>query len=410
MKTRYKVLIAVIATLDVLYFGAGLLLAGGKTLAERHQPFAHEPFDYSGSYADYMDWSRALVAAARTDSPSQQVITNIAPFEFIPGPECPRDANGKVDKGIVLTHGLFESAYSMRPLGEALRARCLHVYGLLLPAHGTRPGDFLETQWEEWTALLRFATARMAEQANVVLLGGHSAGGALSLLEAHSAPQAEALILFAPALAITPSARFAKFITPLGMLFPGAAWVGVDNDEAVYRYESITFSAAAEIYAMIQRTHALIAAQRRQLPVFAVVSQEDTTVDAETTLAYMAGNSHPLSRTLLYSQHPVEAAPRVEVVNSNQPGQGILSLSHLGLMLPPGDPHYGMDGAYKSCGHYGGADNPQFVACKNGARDFYGETTAENRAQAQVLERIAFNPFFADMLAELDEFLATLDD
>jgi len=409
MKRWHKVLLGGILLCVGLYAGAGFMLARGKVIEERHRPFAHAPFDYSSaSYADYLAWARALVTAARTDNPTPEVIANLAPFELVPGPQCPRDADGKVAMGIVLAHGLFESAYSMRPLGAALSARCLHVYGLLLPGHGTRPGDQLTSSWQDWAALVRFATARMAEQANTVLLGGHSAGGTLALLEAHTTAQADALILFAPALAIAPAAKYARFVAPLGRLFAGAAWLGVEADEALYRYESLTFGAAAEMYALMMRTHAVMAAQRRQLPVFTVASQEDETVGVDAILAYMATNSHPLSRTLLYSRHPVTPARGVTVVDSNLSQQDILSLSHLGLMIPPTDPYFGRDGAYRNCGHYGNAGNPLFVACKKGERTFYGETTGENRAQAQVLERIAFNPLYDGLLAGLDEFLAAL--
>ena len=61
---------------------------------------------------------------------------------------------------------------------------------------------------------------------------------------------------------------------------------------------------------------------------------------------------------------------------------------------------------YRNCAHYGDAQNPLYVQCKSGRRAFYGEVTADNLSQG-VLERIAFNPFYDEMLAGMQEFLRT---
>src|SRR5690606_39786575 len=132
---------------------------------------------------------------------------------------------------------------------------------------------------------------------------GHSAGGALSLLEAAGNPDVDALILFAPALAITDAAQYARFIVPLGKLFPGAAWVSAEEEAAVYRYESITFTAAAEMQGLIDALWASDLERLNTLPIFTVASMEDTTVKTPVILDFMTGNEHPATSTLLYSQH-----------------------------------------------------------------------------------------------------------
>ena len=93
---------------------------------------------------------------------------------------------------------------------------------------------------------------------------------------------------------------------------------------------------------------------------------------------YMANNTNSLSHTLLYSQQQINPIPNTTIVSSNVPDQDVLSVSHLGLMTPPTHPWFGRDGIYRNCSHYASAENPLFVQCKNGARDFYAETTAEN--------------------------------
>lgn len=409
MRLCRNIVLSILAVLLLLYAAIGLFLASGKTLGERHAPFPHAAFDYAnGSFADYIAYAREQITAGAVVVPDDAVIANLLPFELVPPAQCPRDAEGRVEQGIVLIHGLFETPYSMRALGEDLNARCLHVLALLLPDHGTRPGDFLDAHWEDWSAATRFATAQLAQRANTVILGGHSAGGALSLLEALRYPRADALILFAPALAITPAARLAKFLVPLGRLLPGAAWVGLGNDDAVYRYESITFTAAAEMQALTEALAQAWRGQQRQLPIFTVATVEDSTVGTPQILDFMAQNAEPRSRTLLYSQHAHPGGRNVDVVASHAPDQGVLSLSHLGLMIPPDDPHYGRDGAYRNCGHYeSGNEVAMLASCQAGQRDYYGEPNAENSTQG-VVERIAFNPWYPQLLQRIETFLDSL--
>ncbi len=409
MSTRAlrNLLLALILIPALLFGAAGVLLSQGKVLGERHASVAIEsPFDFAtGTFDAYIAYSKGLIQATRPDA-APDVIDNLAPFALQPDATCPRAESGKFEKGIVLIHGLFDSPYSMLPFGEALRAQCFYVLGLLLPDHGTRPGDFLDARWQDWATATHFATMQLGQVAEAQYVSGHSAGGTLALLEAARNPAVDALVLFAPALGITPSAKYAKYITLVGKAFAGAAWFEVNPDEAVYRYESITFVSAAATWALIEATREELSSQRRQVPVFTVASMQDNTVSTPEILAYMADNPHPASRTLLYSQYPGAAIDNTQLVISNAPEQGVLSVSHLGLMTPASHPHYGRGGAYRNCGHYDNTENPLFVQCKSGRRAFYGEATADNLSQG-VLERIAFNPFFDDMLAEMQEFLLT---
>lgn len=384
---------------------AGLLLSRGKLLSERHQSFAAPPFDYaSASFSDYIEYSRQRLRAARISETSAAQLEQLLPFELLPASSCLAGNDGKAAQGIVLSHGLFDSAYSMRDVGNFLQSRCFHVLGVLLPAHGSRPGDFLATQWQDWAEAVHFATGALSEKVDRLYLGGHSAGGTLALLEAAANPQVEALVLFAPALGITDAARYARYIVPFGYLFPKAAWVSIAADDAIYRYDSLTFKAAQEMQALIDALQKADATRLQSLPVFTVASMEDSTVKTPATLDFMAGNTHAASFTLLYSQQALQNPARGRVVSAADRSQGILSLGHLGLMTPPDHPWYGRDGGYRMCGHYGAADNLSFQRCKNGEREWYGEATAENRQQG-LLERIAFNPYYEDMLEALGQFV-----
>jgi esterase/lipase len=412
MKTRTlaKLGLGVGALVLILVVGLGLLLSKGKTLGERHAPFQNAgEFDFvNGEFADYIAFTKAAIQNEREDSPPQAVIDNLAAFVLTPGAECQQDASGRYQKGIVLTHGLLDSTYNMRPIGEYFQSQCFYVIAVLLPGHGTRPGDLLATHWQDWLEAEHFAASQLSLHANTLFLSGHSIGGALSVLEAAQNPDIDALILFAPALAITGTARFAPYVSLVGNIFPKAAWLNADPDEAVYRYESMSFFSVAETWKLLKATQDALQQQTRQLPVFTVASMQDTTVLAPAILDYMASNTNPLSHTLLYSEDEIAAIPSTSIVNSYAPGQGFLSLSHLGLMTPPSHPWFGRDGVYRSCGHYGNTENPLYVQCKNGERDFYGETTQENLMQG-VLERIAFNPYYDAMLEQISSFTAAVN-
>ena len=410
IKSLAKLGLGVSVLVLILVVGLGLLLSRGKTLGERHEPFAHPTeFDFANSsFADYITFTKAAIESEREDNPTEAVIENLAAFILTPGAECQQDASGHYQKGIVLTHGLLDSTYNMRPIGEYFQSQCFYVLGLLLPGHGTRPGDLLATDWQDWLEAEHFAAAQLALHANTLFLSGHSIGGALSVLEAAQNPDIDALILFAPALAVTGTARLASYISLLGYIFPKAAWLSADPDEAVYRYESMSFISVAETWKLLKATQDALQQQTRELPVFTVASMQDGTVLTQAILDYMATNTNPLSHTLLYSEEQIAAIPNTTIVNSYTPDQGVVSLSHLGLMTPPSHPWFGRDGVYRSCGHYGNAENPLYVQCKNGARDLYGETTQRNLMEG-LIERIAFNPYYDAMLKQISGFTAAVD-
>src|SRR5690606_14239410 len=98
------------------FTGGGFYLSSGKVLAERHQPYEPvQAFDYeAGTFADYLAWSVDTLRQARVDALNERVIANISPFRLEPAADCPRGADGRFAKGVLLTHGLVDSPYSMR--------------------------------------------------------------------------------------------------------------------------------------------------------------------------------------------------------------------------------------------------------------------------------------------------------
>ena len=404
-----KIILSLLVFVALAIFGLGWLLVKGKTLSERHEPFVSSAsFDYNtATFDEYIKYSQDHLRRARVDTPSDFVIRNASPFVLKPAQACARSAGGGYKKAIVLTHGLIASPYSMRNIGEYFQSRCFLVLAVLLPEHATRPGDFLFTRWQHWAKAQHFAVTKAQEMADAVFIAGHSVGAELALYEAATNPAVQGLVLFAPAMEITPAAKYAWLFTFIGRFLPKAAWYELREDLSAYRYESITFSGADETYKLVKATQSALENKPLTIPVFMVASYEDNTVRTDTIMDFMAQQKHPASRTLVYSQIPRPSSKKVKVVVSHEEEEGVLSLSHLGLMLPASHLEYGRNGAYKSCGHYY-KDKGLLEACRNGERNFLGEVTAENLLRAKVVERIAFNPFYDDLLMELDQFFESV--
>lgn len=396
------ILLAVVAVLIALV----VVLTSGKQLDARHRPlnFA-ETFDFdTGTYADYTAYSERRLRAAHADA-SDEVIANLAPFRMEPPADCPVSTTATFRNGVLLTHDLLESPYSMRELGKALQARCFLVYGLLLPGHGSRPGDLLRSDWEDWVAAEKFAARELAREVDNLYLGGHGAGGTLAILEASNNAGVDGLVLFAPALDTHMSPWQTIPGAVLGWLIPGARWAEVLPTVSAYRFDSRPYRLIGQTNALIEAMAAALPTRPFEVPVFTVLSLEDETVNPRAILDYMAVRVHPLSHTLVYTRHQATALPAMTVVRTYFPDEGVLSLSHLGLMIPQHDPDFGWYGTGKSCGHYFRGDRATYASCMAGDRAYLGEITEEN-LQEGVVERIGFNPFFYDMLEILDTFVA----
>src|ERR671912_745150 len=59
--------------------------------------------------------------------------------------------------GALLVHGLTDAPYSLRSIGEDLRARGYYVVVLRVPGHGTVPAGLIDVTWEDWLAAVRVA-------------------------------------------------------------------------------------------------------------------------------------------------------------------------------------------------------------------------------------------------------------
>jgi pimeloyl-ACP methyl ester carboxylesterase len=196
---------------------------------------------------------------------------------------------------ILLLHGMSDSPYSLRHLGEALHGAGAYVVGLRFPGHGTVPSGLVNLTWQDMDAAMRLAVSHLAAKApgQPIYLVGYSTGGALAVhyalatLDDPNLPRVERIALLAPAIGITPVAALAVWQARLGSL-PGLdklAWNDILPEYDPFKYNSFAVNAGDVVYrlaAEIQRRLAQQAARTDGLdnmpPVLAFSSVVDGTV------------------------------------------------------------------------------------------------------------------------------------
>jgi alpha-beta hydrolase superfamily lysophospholipase len=155
--------------------------------------------------------------------------------------------------GVLLLHGLSDSPYSMRALGERLHESGAWVLGLRIPGHGTAPSGLVEVRWQDMAAAVELAARHVKEAigAKPFYLVGYSNGGALSVeyalsaLDDTSLPPPAGVVLLSPEIGVTPAAAFAVWQGRLGHLLglEKLAWNSVLPEYDPYKYGSFAVNA-----------------------------------------------------------------------------------------------------------------------------------------------------------------------
>lgn len=385
-------------------------------LAARHQPSGLNSRFNGGqlAFADYVAHHRQMIAQARAASGAsrlEKIVDGNAPFELHPTPASPSGREKPYRRGVLLTHGLTDSPYFMRHLAAFFQEHGFRVMAVLLPGHGTQPGDLLDVSWQEWARALDYGTNSLAAEVDEVYLAGYSTGGALSVYQSLRDNRVRGLFLFSPAFRISARARLATLHKIYSWLIPSAKWLDIMPDRDIYKYESFPKNAAAQTYTLTKILDAQLQQRALNIPVFAAASCDDTTVYTAATVKFMAQMHHPSSKLVLYSTDAENAPPgmpaeKLEMVNSVFPAQKILSSAHTAIVLPAEDAHYGAAGDYSNCVHYYPADIEKYHACNSG--DVLQGEISEANLNAGTLRRLMYNPNFAALKISMKKFIDDL--
>jgi esterase/lipase len=392
--------------------------ATSPLLGIRHRPSGLNAAFTSAqlTFPEYIEHCRDMIAQARSELAAtalKKVVEGNAPFELLPADGYPAGKEKTYRRGILLTHGLTDSPYFMRHLAAFFQENGFRVMAVLLPGHGTRPGDLLDVRWQEWAKAVAYGVEKLALEVDEVYLGGYSAGGALSVYQSFCDQRVRGLFLFSPALKVSPKAAFAHAHKTYSWLAPSAKWLDIKPDTDVYKYESFPKNAAAQMYALTQAVRTQMAKGNVLIPVFAVVSQDDATVNTSATVEFMAHAPHAGNK-LVYYFSKADKIPaglpkeKFECVNSVFPEHNIVSSAHTAIVLPREDTYYGEQGEYYNGLHYYPGEMARYAACKQQAGPLLqGEITAEN-LKAGTLRRLMHNPNFATLKIAMRQFIDSL--
>jgi len=439
-----------------------------------------EPIIPSSDFTAYVNEARqhavAANQAAGRDIPLEEVAA-AGPFEMRPRSKdshCrsrsldqrikPDDPSFRYDRGILLIHGLNDTPFSLWDLGHRFAKECYLVRSVLLPGHGTVPGDLQENGLPEWREAVKQAVLSFDGKVDRLVVAGMGLGANLALDAAYrvSIPSGFALppaielngvVLLAPAFEYQPPVFAPASVAPGGQ----ALWGNMLEEDDALRYQSIA-KPSVEATNRLGRNLFEIDAPRH-LPIFVVASAEDGVAEPRATRDWFC-RQHVTPRHLLwYSRYPDAPFPscscivarrdrseeersscvtirasscvppstaggRLEPVSSSAQCQAnpyktasgdgagaILDLAHNALLAAPENPRYGAATKRRDCLHYEASpDEEKREACAGQVEGDinsdirYGEVDDDNLGN-YVLRRLTYNPDFDHMAARIIDFL-----
>ena len=203
-------------------------------------------------------------------------------------------ANKAPEAGVLLLHGMSDSPYSLRALGETLQNRGYTVLGLRMPGHGTLPSGLLDLQWQDMAAVVKLGVKHLAQQApgERLYIIGYSTGAALALdyvlnqssstAQQAALPPVERLVLISPAIGVSPAAALAKWSRRLSQL-PGLdrlAWLDIEPEFDPYKYNSFATNAGEQVYELTRSVAHRLANRPADAPPLPPMLVLKSTVDA----------------------------------------------------------------------------------------------------------------------------------
>ena len=195
---------------------------------------------------------------------------------------------------VLLVHGMSDSPYSLRALGEQLNNAGAYVLGLRLPGHGTAPAGLVEVTWKDMDGAVRLAVRHLAQHAGgrPLYVVGYSTGAALAVnyaletLGDPALPGIDRIAVLSPAIGVTSAAALAVWQARLGHLLglEKLAWNDIQPEYDPFKYGSFAVNAGDVVYRLtseIQRRITVLQGQGRLgdfPPILAFSSVVDATV------------------------------------------------------------------------------------------------------------------------------------
>ena len=357
-------------------------------------------------FAAHVDSARAHLGrykVAVPGFPREQQVDWSLPFERAPAPGCTGP-----ETGLLLIHGLADSPFVFRDLADALAASCVRVRAILLPGHGTRPGDLVTAESEDWFASARWHLERFADEVDRLYVGGHSMGGAIATVLALEHDAVQGLVAMAPSWELNGLREYLWLAT---LLEPFMDFLEQEPEINPVKYETLAVNTGDEIGEVRQRVQALLRNRGTvELPTLLVATEADSVIDLDyLQRAFRERLIHPSSRFVLYrdTRKPLPDwwhAERMTAHDAYDPDSRVLEMSHQALPVGPRNPLYGRDGALHHCLEPNGADRS---TCLDAPRDrvWYG-AYSDRSPQDRIVSRLTWNPHFDALVEHVAELLA----
>jgi esterase/lipase len=201
------------------------------------------------------------------------------------------DDDGQPRNAIVLVHGLTDSPYFMKDIGEYFCSEMgFDVYIPLLRAHGLKePEDMKDASLKEWRKDVKFAIDKARESRGKVSIGGLSTGGTLAVEMALRDEESidGGVFLFSAALGLASHAgNLAEIFlrTPLSNIFDHIDKSSLINSSLIgnpFRYSKMDIGGARELSKLIKELDLLTDRDVLKQPLFTVHSEADNTAAIE---------------------------------------------------------------------------------------------------------------------------------
>ncbi len=358
------------------------------------------------SFTEYANSVKDEVRRYRLPFDSELADTEVelaSPIELPLDPSC----EGNVAGIAILVHGLSDTAYSMRDIGQVLAEVCFKSRIVLLPGHGTRAGDLLTTRLRDWQNTISYLIDQAASESETVLLTGFSLGGVLTLDAAlQNQNTVDGVIGISPAYYLS-SARLAKWAN---LVAPVARWVdrGVADDSM--RYEAMPTRGVAETWSAMKQLHRRINKYGSvEMPWMLAQSMDDAVVvPAQNEALWKSKAVNPDSRLVRFvsTQTFPEEEKIITLPGSSEDDQ-VIALTHLAIHQSPDNPRYGRSGSYRNCGGNMPRNQDWVRQCEQSESVWYGLWGTEPKP-GQALAFSTFNPSFKQFANEIKRFAARL--
>ena len=211
--------------------------------------------------------------------------------------------------GVLLLHGMSDSPYSLRALGEKLNRQDYWVIGLRLPGHGTAPSGLKSISWQDMAVAVRLSMEHLSSKVGQkpIHIIGYSTGAPLAIDFALNALQEDvssvpaSLVLISPAIGIHPTAALAKWKRRLSYVpgLGGFAWLSVLPEFDPYKYNSFATNAAEQVHSLTRSVARRLAARSQSAsgqilpPTLVFKSTVDATVSTDAVVDRLLKHLRP---------------------------------------------------------------------------------------------------------------------